>query len=84
MSYTYEKDVVAEDEAPEGVQGIIGEIDTGDLKGGVMETEYREFGTCSSGKCRYDTVVSPIKVALKITKADGKVYQSEKSFELPQ
>lgn len=65
-------------------EGLIGEIDMTKASGGKVETEYREFGTCSSGKCRYDDVTTPIKVTLKITKDDGKVYQSEKSFDLPK
>lgn len=44
------------------------------------ETEYREFGTCSSGHCRYDQVKSDIKLTLKITKDNGKVYQAEQSY----
>lgn len=61
-------------------QGLTGEIanDNGDGKIGVI---YREFGTCSKGVCRYDTVVSPIKLTLKITKKDGKVYDVEKTID---
>ncbi len=44
------------------------------------ETEYREFGTCSSGHCRYDKVMSDIKLTLKITQDNGKVYQAEQSY----
>ncbi len=69
-------------EGEEVPAGLIGDIMV-DGKSSV-ETEFREFGTCSSGKCRYDDVTSPIKVTLKITKDDGKVYQAEKSFDLPQ
>jgi hypothetical protein len=77
---SYQKNQEGED-VPEG---LIGEIDLTKIVDGKVETEFREFGTCSSGKCRYDTVTTPIKVTLKITKDDGKVYQSEKSFELPE
>src|SRR6185312_15649445 len=55
-------------------QGLIGQI-TPDSTQSVWTTNYREFGTCSSGVCRYDSVVSPITLTLKITKTDGKVYQ---------
>lgn len=77
---SYQKNQEGED-VPEG---LIGDIDMTKVSGGAVETEYREFGTCSSGTCRYDDVTSPIKITLKITKDDGKVYQSEKTFELPQ
>lgn len=39
------------------------------------------LGTCSD-VCHYDEGVSNIKLILKITKNDGKVYQTEQSFEL--
>lgn len=75
---SYQKNQEGED-VPEG---LIGDIEvTGEDS---LETDFREFGTCSSGTCRYDDVTSPIKITLKITKDDGKVYQSEKAFELPQ
>jgi hypothetical protein len=77
---SYQKNQEGED-VPEG---LIGDIDMTKAAGGKVETDYREFGTCSSGHCRYDNVTSPIKVTLKITKDDGKVYQSEKSFDLPR
>lgn len=77
---SYQKNQEGED-IPEG---LIGDIDMSQLNGGKVETDFREFGTCSSGTCRYDNVTSPIKITLKITKDDGKVYQSEKTFELPE
>ena len=75
---SYQKNVDGED-VPEG---LIGDIDVSGKSS--VETDYREFGTCSSGTCRYDNVTSPITVTLKITKDDGKVYSSEKSFDLPK
>jgi len=75
---SYQKNQEGED-VPEG---LIGDIEV--TGAASLETDFREFGTCSSGTCRYDDVTSPIKITLKITKDDGKVYQSEKSFELPQ
>ena len=62
-------------------EGLIGDVDV--MGKNSVETDYREFGTCSSGVCRYDNVTSPIKVTMKVTKDDGKVYQVEKSFNLP-
>lgn len=73
LSYTKE---VNGEEVPEG---LIGEAKP---KAGVIAIAYREFGTCSSGTCRYDKVVSSVKLTLKITKTDGKVYQAEKIVDL--
>lgn len=72
---SYTKDVKGE-KVPEG---LIGEAKP---ENGIVEIKYREFGTCSSGTCRYDNVVSPIKVTLKIQKSNGKMYKSEDSIEL--
>ena len=78
VEYTieYEKEIDGE-RVPEG---IFGEMNI--AEDGITKTEYREFGTCSSGKCRYDNVVSDIKIVLKVTKKDGKEYQVEKIVKL--
>lgn len=48
-----------------------------------FESERRELGTCSTGgKCRFDTGIETINLIVKITKNDGKVYQSETSTDL--
>lgn len=73
ISYTKE---VSGESVPEG---LIGEATS---EGGKVAINYREFGTCSSGTCRYDKVVSPVKVTLKIVKTDSKIYKAEKSIEL--
>lgn len=64
-------------------QGLIGEL-IPDKSQSSWSTNYREFGTCSSGVCRYDTVVSPVTLTLKVTKTDGKVYQVVKTVTIPQ
>lgn len=74
---SYLKEINGE-EVPEGLIGEV-KVKPGDEK---IEIGYREFGTCSSGVCRYDKVVSPVKVTLKIVKTDGKVLQAEDSIEL--
>lgn len=67
-----------DEEIPEG---LIGEVKkkSQDKK---IAIDYREFGTCSSGVCRYDKVISPVTVTLKIVKQDGKVYQAEDKINL--
>ncbi len=66
LSYTSKGDI------PRGVIGTL------DVKGNIIKKEII-LGTCSD-VCHYDQDVSNIKVILKVTKTDGKVYQVEKSF----
>lgn len=71
ISYTKE---LNGEEIPEA---LIGEANKkpGEKK---ISIDYREFGTCSSGVCRYDKVIGKeVKLILKITKTDGSVYQAE-------
>lgn len=49
---------------------------------GPFESKFFDLGTCSSGTCRYDTGVEEIKLLVKVTKKDGKVYQVEDSIKL--
>lgn len=78
VEYTieYEKEIEGET-VPEG---IFGEMNIG--QDGRTDTDYREFGTCSSGRCRYDEVVSDVTIMLKITKKDGKDYEVKKVVKL--
>lgn len=75
ISYTKE---VNNEQVPEG---LIGEVrpKQADKK---IAIDYRELGTCSAKVCRYDTVVSPVRLTLKISKTNGKVYQSESAIKL--
>lgn len=75
---SYTKDVKG-DQVPEGLIGDM-DITPGNKTASIG---YREFGTCSSGVCRYDNVVSAIKLTIKVSKTDGKVYQVEKTVDLP-
>lgn len=47
-----------------------------------FETKYYDLGSCSSGKCRYDIGVTKVKLEMKVTKKDGKVFQVSDSLEL--
>ncbi len=71
---------VSGDTVPEGLIGTV-DMNPGDKTAGIG---FREFGTCSSGTCRYDNVQSPITLTLKLVKSDGKIYQVEKKVDLPQ
>lgn len=77
ISYTKE---IKGEQVPDGLIGDV-DITPGDQTAGIG---FREFGTCSSGVCRYDTVVSPVTLTLKITKTDNKVYQVTKTVTIPQ
>lgn len=77
ISYTKQ---VKGDQVPEGLIGTM-DITPGNTAQGIG---YREFGTCSSGICRYDTLVSDITLTLKVTKTDGKVYQVTQTISRPQ
>lgn len=78
VEYTieYEKEV----EGETANEGIFGVMEIG--KDGRTDTDFREFGTCSAGKCRYDNVTSDITINLKVTKKDGKEYQVQKVVKL--
>lgn len=62
-------------------QGILGEMNI--AQDGITKTDFREFGTCSAGKCRYDNIVSDATITLKVTKKDGKDYQVVKVVKVP-
>lgn len=72
----YELSYTAKGDLPRGVVGNI-EITS------TEKTIRKEItlGTCSD-VCHYDEDVSDIKLILKVTKADGKVYHSEETLEI--
>lgn len=78
VEYTieYDKEVDGE-KVPEGIFGLMNIAEDG-----ITKTDFREFGTCSSGKCRYDKVVSDIKITLTVTKKDHKDYLVEQVVKL--
>jgi hypothetical protein len=57
-------------------RGAVGDLDL--TKSPVMKKI--PFGTCSD-VCHYDTDISDVKVVLKVTKSDGKVYQVTQSLQ---
>ena len=85
--FSYDADVPkttdSEDVAPGSkvTQGWDGEQDITD-QGTPFTSQFRELGTCSSGHCRYDTGIQEVKMTLKVTKNDGKVYQVDDSISL--
>jgi len=72
-SLEYELSYTSKGDIPRGVLGTI------DIKSNKPIKHEIVLGTCSD-VCHYDQDVSNIKLILKITKSDNKVYQSEKTL----
>lgn len=75
-SLDYELSYLSKGELPRGVVGNV-EITSKDK---TIKKEIT-LGTCSD-VCHYDEDVSDIKLILKVTKIDGKVYHAEKTLEI--
>ncbi len=86
LEWEFTYDAIAPDTGDGGgglvTQGFGGEAE---IKPGESEflSERRELGTCSTGgKCRFDTGIERVDLIVKVTKADGKVYQADLSKAL--
>jgi len=82
---TYEADSTAQEQSEgsdDRVQrGITGQANV--VSGNSSyESEWLDLGSCSKNVCRYDKNVNKVDLTLKITKKDGKIFQSEKKLEL--
>lgn len=84
-SATYEADIPPA-ERIEGSTGKVTQQFGGDTtiksSQSVYETDFKDLGTCSAGRCRYDTGVTEVSIVVKIVKDNGKVYQAEETFPL--
>lgn len=74
-SLEYELSYTSKGDIPRGVLGTI------DVKSNKPIKHEIVLGTCSD-VCHYDQDVSSIKLILKVTKTDGKVYHAEKTLEI--
>lgn len=74
-SVDYELSYTAKGNIP---RGVIGHLDV-KVKGKAIKQEI-VLGTCSD-VCHYDKDVANIKLVLKVTKTNGKVYQVEKTLK---
>jgi len=61
-------------------RGTIGHADV--KTPGQEITQQMVFGTCSD-VCHYDTGITDVKLIIKVTKTDGKVYQVELPVSVP-
>ena len=75
-SLDYELSYTSSGNIPRGVLGNI-EVKT---KGATVKKEML-LGTCSD-TCHYDQGVTSVKLVLKVTKTDGKIYSVDQSLDL--
>lgn len=66
---TYDAEVTDEGEARVVPRGAVGELT---IRGGVAQAEV-DLGTCSANVCKYDNVVSSIKVVVKVNFENGEI-----------
>lgn len=72
---------IGEGAEPRVDRGIIGEVEV-DSGEGEYESEWIVLGSESAGTKRYDTGVEKVNLTLKLTGADGTIYQTEDSLSL--
>jgi len=75
-SLDYELSYTAKGDIP---RGVIGQIDIKAKKSPVKQEIV--LGTCSD-VCHYDKEVSDIKLVVKVTKLDNKIYSVEKTLDI--
>jgi hypothetical protein len=62
-------------------RGTIGHVDVKNK--GQEISQAMVFGTCSD-VCHYDAGITDVKLIVKVTKTDGKIYQAELSVPTPK
>lgn len=79
---TYDADVPAAEKVEGGEDRVSrGFSDQAEIKGQSYESKDFDLGSCSKNVCRYDTGVTEIKILMKVTKKDGKLYQVQDSIK---
>ena len=66
---TYDAEVTEDRETVVVPRGAVGELT---IRGGVAQAEV-DLGTCSANVCKYDKVVSNIKVVIKVNFENGEI-----------
>lgn len=83
---TYDADIPASELAPgeEGGKVERGFSDEAKIKSGQSRYESKDFdlGSCSRNVCRYDTGVEEVRILMKVTKRDGKIYEVKDEVKL--
>lgn len=84
--FFYDADIPLKDRTEDGPTTVtqnFGSSEPVNVEGkSSFESPFRELGTCSSGRCRFDTGVKRVNLTIKMIKTDGKVYQIEDSLDL--
>lgn len=77
---TYDAEVTEDGETIVVPRGAVGELT---IRGGVASAEV-DLGTCSANVCKYDKVVSNIKVVIKVNFENGEIGAVEDTIPLEE
>lgn len=81
----YDADIPASELAPGEDGGKVerGFSDEATITSSQSEYESKDFdlGSCSRNVCRYDTGVEEVRIIMKVTKRDGKIYEVKDAVE---
>ena len=77
---TYDAEVTEDRETVVVPRGAVGELT---IRGGVAQAEV-DLGTCSANVCKYDKVVSNIKVVIKVNFENGEIGAIEDEIPLDE
>lgn len=77
---TYDAEVEEDGETATVPKGAVGELT---IRGGVAQAEV-DLGTCSANVCKYDKVVSNIKVLIKVNFENGEIGAVEDTIPLEE
>ena len=77
---TYDAEVTEDGETVVVPRGAVGELT---IRGGVAQAEV-DLGTCSVNVCKYDKVVSNIKVVIKVNFENGEIGAVEDEIPLDE
>ena len=75
---TYDAIVSEDGETATVPRGAVGELT---IKGGIAQSEV-DLGTCSANICKYDKVVSEVKVVIKVIFENGEIGAVEDSIPI--
>ena len=83
---TYDADIPASELAPGEESGKVerGFNDEAKIAANQSRYESKDFdlGSCSRNVCRYDTGVEEVRILMKVTKRDGKIYEVQDSVSI--
>ena len=77
---TYDAQVTEDGESATVPRGAVGELT---IRGGIAQAEV-DLGTCSANVCKYDKVVSDVKVVIKVNFENGEIGAVEDTILLEE